>query len=99
MIKTIIADINNIIDTQKETSTDALVIKLDAEVKYYLHQAFLDAKIFDYTVDISKTSDGILLNAKVQESPSSMYESLTWDLDIDRTNAADAAYNRAMSGI
>jgi len=99
MIKTIIADINNIIDTQKETSTDALTIRLDAEVKYYLHNAFLDGKIFDFVVEISKTTDGILLHARVQMDAASMYESLTWDLDVDRTNAADAAYNRAMSGI
>ena len=99
MIKTIIADINNIIDAQTETSTDALVIKLDAEVKYYLHQAFLDAKIFDFTVEISKTSDGILLKASVQLSASSRYETMTWDLDVSRTSASDDAYKHAMSGI
>lgn len=99
MIRTIINDINDIIDAQAETDATALIVKLDAEIKYYLNQAFLDDKLFDYKVNFSNTPVGFLLDVDVQLSSSSMYDSLTWDLDVTRTSAADEAYKRAMSGI
>jgi hypothetical protein len=101
MINLIMKDINDMIDSYN-TILDLITVhlKLDADVKYYLHQKFLAADIFDFSVMTARTSHGLVLNVKVQETFTSSVSDLTFDIDFsDLTAGTDDAYNRAMSGV
>lgn len=102
MIRAIIHDISNIIaDLQKKHSFDQIVYQLDADVKYYLHTAFLDDRIADFTVAISKGPSIIHLKVDVREEIVDDWDHLGFAIyrsDMD-DKAKDEAYKRAMQGI
>lgn len=99
MIRAIIHDIGNIIDNlQKQYSFDAIVYHLDADVKYYLHNAFLDNRIYDFTVQISKGPDRIHLNVQVKETTDEDWDYLGFAIERSKQNIT-TDYDRAMRGI
>lgn len=101
MIQAIIQDISNIIYVlQKKHPFDKIVYQLDAEVKYFLHNAFMDNRIYDFDVQISQGPDRIHLNVKVRETSNDDWDLLGFTierLDVNGTNLD--AYDRAMKGI
>lgn len=102
MIRAIIQDISQIIDRlQKTHSFDSIVYKLDAEVKYCLHNAFLDNRINDFEVIITKGPDIIHLKVKIREDVVDHWDHLGFVIDrMDVVNiGANKAYDRAMQGI
>ena len=102
MIRAIIHDIGTIIDRlQKKYSFEDIVCHLDADIKYYLHGAFLDNRINDFDVRISKGPDLIHLNVKIREDVVDHWDHLGFVIDRPGAVHKDALdnYNRAMNGI
>lgn len=101
MIRAIIQDISVIVDNLKtKHEFKGLVFHLDAEVKQYLHNAFLDNRIDDYICNISQGPDRIHLKIQIREDQTHDWDHLGWTIDPPHIapNANDS-YDRAMRGI
>jgi len=105
MIRAVIHDIGQIIDElQKFYAFDQIAYHLDANVKYYLHTAFLDDRIADFDVKISQGPDLIHLNVQVKEDVNDDWDYLGFAIHREDTKdaqkiVAEEAYKRAMRGI
>ena len=101
MIRAIIQDISVIVDKLKtKHAYNALVFYLDAEVKQYLHNAFLDNRIEDYVCNISQGPDLIHLKIQIREDMRDDWDNLGWTIAPPHINPnANDSYDRAMRGI
>lgn len=102
MIRAIIQDISNIISRLKATHPfEGFAYHLDAEVKHYLHVAFLTDRIFDFDAKITQEPDTIRLNVSIREAAHRDWDQLGFAVDrpdVVSHNTFDA-YDRAMRGI
>jgi len=102
MIRAIIHDISDIVEKLREKHPfEQLVYHLDADVKFYLFDAFADDRIYDFDVSISQGTDLIHLKVKIKEEHDDDWDHLGWSIDRpEGVKKVDLdAYNRAMSGI
>lgn len=103
MIRAIIQDIGAIVDTlQKKYTYGAIVYHLITDVEHLLHNAFLDGRIDDFTVKVSRGPDLIHLKVQVKEDIAAEWEYLGFVIDKNNTRPdpnMSEAYDRAMKGV
>lgn len=102
MIRAIIQDISQIVEKlRNKHDFDKLAPFLDADVKFYLHNAFLDNQLDDFVVYISQGQKLIHLKVQIREDQTESWEHLGWSIEpLGATNKDKKdAYNRAMRGV
>ncbi len=101
MIRAIILDISQIVEKLKaKHEFNNLELHIDADVKQYLHNSFLNDRIDDYVCNISKRPDVIRLKVQIRETQTQDWEYLNWTIDPPHIAPnANELYDRAMRGI